>query len=140
MLNSITNNVNNEYFNIIERDECGTAILDRYIYSLNPSPTRITIGSMLCPTDTVRKVEKYCEKFLAKNGKYNYDSSGGFEQDFLDEFCDAVKRMPKRSIKYLVITSLLATTTYNCGAFSSYYSIDWWYYGENDFGIEIESR
>lgn len=139
MLNITTNNTDN-YFDIIERDEYGTAILDRYLCSVNPSPTRITIGSMLCPTDTVRKVEKYCEKFLQQYGKYNYDCSEGFEQDFLDEFCDAVKRMPKRSIKYLVITSLLATTTYNCGAFSSYYSIDWWYYGENDFGIEIESR
>ena len=139
MLNITTNNTDN-YFDIIEIDSHGISTLDRYIDSLESSPTRISIAHTFCNTDTVRKVEKYCEKFLAKNGKYNYDSSEGFEQDFLDEFCDAVKRMPKRSIKYLVITSLLATTVYNCGAFSPDYSIDWWYYGDDDFGIEIESR
>jgi hypothetical protein len=139
MLNITTNNTDN-YFDIIERDSHGISTLDRYIDSLESSPTRITIGSMLCPTDEVRKVEKYCKEYLTEHGKYNYDCSEGFEQDFLDEFCDAVKRMPKRSIKYLVITSLLVTTVYNCGAFSSDYSIDWFYYGNDDFGIEIESR
>lgn len=140
MLNSITNNVNNEYFNIIERDSHGISTLDRYIDSLESSPTRISIAHTFCNTDTVQKVEKYCEKILSEYGKYNCNSTEGFEQDFLEEFCNAVKRKPKYSIEYLVITSLLATTVYNCGAFSPDYFIDWFYYGDDDFGIEIESR
>lgn len=139
MLNITTNNTDN-YFDIIERDSHGVSTLDRYIDSLESSPTRISIAHTFCNTDNVRKAEKYCEKILSEYGKHNYDNSEGFEQDFLEEFSHTIKHSFNRTIEDIIITSLLTATVYNCGAFSPYYSIDWWYYGENDFGIEIESR